>query len=72
MALSPSPDIELTFISYRYAAVELGGMSIRVAIAEDTPENIVDRKTFKTKTPAETIPQARVAVSPPPPLATPA
>lgn len=28
----------------KYAAVELGGMTIRAAIAEDTPENITDRK----------------------------
>jgi hypothetical protein len=34
-------------------------MSIRVAIAEDTPENIVDRKTFKTGIPSETMPQVR-------------
>mmetsp|Transcript_35880 Transcript_35880/g.94039 ORF Transcript_35880/g.94039 Transcript_35880/m.94039 type:complete len:382 (-) Transcript_35880:40-1185(-) len=40
----------------RFAAVELGGMSIRVAIAEDSPENIVDRKTYKTLSPADTIP----------------
>jgi len=31
----------------KYAAVELGGMTIRAAIAEDTPENITDRKLFK-------------------------
>lgn len=33
-----------------FAAVELGGMTIRVAIAEGTVENIVDRTTFKTGT----------------------
>lgn len=30
-----------------YAAVELGGMSIRAAIAEGTPENIVERKLVR-------------------------
>jgi len=34
----------------RYAAVELGGMQIRVAVAEGNVENIVIRKTFKTGT----------------------
>lgn len=36
--------ITLYIIMVKYAAVELGGMTIRAAIAEDTPENITDRK----------------------------
>ena len=31
-----------------FAAVELGGMTIRVAIAEGTVENIVDRTTVRS------------------------
>lgn len=41
----------------RYAAVELGGMTIRVAIAEGTVENIVERTNFKTDTPNQTMPK---------------
>lgn len=41
----------------RYAAVELGGMSIRVAIAEGSVENIVARETFRTGDPHTTIAQ---------------
>lgn len=40
----------------KYAAVELGGTTIRAAIAENNVENIVTRKTFDTGTvPADTM-----------------
>lgn len=41
----------------RLAAVELGGMTIRVAIADGSAENIVDRATFKTENPETTLPK---------------
>lgn len=43
----------------RYAAVELGGTSIRVAIAEDRADNIVVRKTFLTTTPEKDLPMIK-------------
>ena len=48
----------------RVAAVELGGMTIRVAISEGEVDNIVARAQFKTGLPAETLPKVC-----PPPLA---
>ena len=41
----------------RYAAVELGGTSIRVAIAEGKADNIVERDQFPTTTPEKDIPK---------------
>ena len=41
----------------RYAAVELGGTSIRVAIAEGKADNIVERDQFPTTTPDKDIPK---------------
>ena len=38
-----------------YAAVEGGGTTFRAAIAEDTPDNILDRAEFETTTPEETV-----------------
>lgn len=41
----------------RYAAVELGGTSVRVAIAEGRADNIVERDQFPTTTPSKDIPR---------------
>lgn len=41
----------------RYAAVELGGMSIRLAIAEGSVDNIVERTVLITETPEVTLPK---------------
>lgn len=41
----------------RYAAVELGGTSIRIAIAEGSADNIVERDQFPTTTPEKDIPK---------------
>lgn len=42
-----------------YAAVEGGGTTFRGAIAEGTPENILDRAEFETTTPEETLSQVK-------------
>jgi predicted NBD/HSP70 family sugar kinase len=42
-----------------YAAVEGGGTTFRAAIAEGTPENILDRAEFETTTPEETLSQVK-------------
>eukprot|EP01134_Creolimax_fragrantissima_P001741 CFRG1741T1 len=39
----------------RYAAIELGGTSVRLAIAEDNPTNIVSQHELSTTTPDETL-----------------
>eukprot|EP01043_Picozoa_sp_COSAG02_P050436 COSAG02_NODE_5183_length_4561_cov_2.015240_5_plen_58_part_00 len=42
-----------------YAAVEGGGTTFRAAIAEDSPDNILDRAEFETTTPEETLSQVK-------------
>lgn len=41
----------------RYAAIELGGTSIRLAVAEGRPENIVAQTQMRTTGPAADIPE---------------
>lgn len=42
-----------------YAAVEGGGTTFRAAIAEGSPDNILDRAEFETTTPEETLSQVK-------------
>jgi fructokinase len=43
----------------RFAAVELGGTTIRVAVAEGSPDNIKERASFPTGEPGRTLPAVR-------------
>ena len=42
-----------------YAAVEGGGTTFRAAIAEGTPDNILERVEIETTTPEETLAQVK-------------
>ena len=42
-----------------FAAVEGGGTTFRMALAEDRPDNIIERAEIKTTTPDETLGKAR-------------
>ena len=50
-------------ISMKYAAVEGGGTTWVAVIAEDSPDNIVERADFKTELPAETLGKIRAWLS---------
>lgn len=50
-------------MSVRYAAVEGGGTTFVCAIAVGSPENIVERASFPTTTPEETLGKCRAWLS---------